>query len=270
VPGQLFLGEIHEQPRALLRLLEHDDEYARVAAVARERGRLVRFVGHGSSDNAASYGVYAFGLLPRWTAVRDSITLTVHYDTPIDLSGSMVIGLSQSGQTPDVVEYLLRARKAGAFTVAITNDAEWKALCEALGDQTLSTDARFASFEQRTANDAALREKLTAIFKTRTAADWMKALDAAGAPAEMSDPLFSQRLFDDPLLRERGWTVGFDHKDFGFFEQAGVLVNLSETPGEVQGTSLISGENTKELLAEFGFSESEIDELVADKVVRQA
>ena len=80
-------------------------------------------VGHGSSDNAASYGVYAFGLLPRWTAVRDSITLTVHYDTPIDLSGSMVIGLSQSGQTPDVVEYLTRARKAGAFTVAITNDA---------------------------------------------------------------------------------------------------------------------------------------------------
>ena len=81
-------------------------------------------VGHGSSDNAASYGVYAFGLLPRWTAMRDSITLTVHYDTPIDLSGSMVIGLSQSGQTPDVVEYLLRARKAGAFTVAITNDAD--------------------------------------------------------------------------------------------------------------------------------------------------
>ena len=81
-------------------------------------------VGHGSSDNAASYGVYAFGLLPRWTAVRDSITLTVHYDTPIDLSGSMVIGLSQSGQTPDVVEYLVRARKAGAFTVAITNDAD--------------------------------------------------------------------------------------------------------------------------------------------------
>ena len=44
-------------------------------------------VGHGSSDNAASYGVYAFGLLPRWTAMRDSITLTVHYDTPLDLSG---------------------------------------------------------------------------------------------------------------------------------------------------------------------------------------
>ena len=123
LPGSLFLAEILEQPAALGRLLEADAEIARIAATARLRGaRLVRMVGHGSSDNAASYGVYAFGLLPRWTAIRDSITLTVHYDTPLDLSGSMVIGLSQSGRTPDVVEYVTRARRAGAFTVAITND----------------------------------------------------------------------------------------------------------------------------------------------------
>ena len=43
--------------------------------------------------------------------MRDSITLTVHYDTPLDFSESVVIGLSQSGQTPDVVEYLVRARR---------------------------------------------------------------------------------------------------------------------------------------------------------------
>jgi glucosamine--fructose-6-phosphate aminotransferase (isomerizing) len=79
-------------------------------------------VGHGSSDNAASYGVYAFGLLPRWTALRDSITLTVYYGAGLDMSGSTVIGLSQSGRTPDVVEYVARARAKGAFTVAITND----------------------------------------------------------------------------------------------------------------------------------------------------
>jgi glutamine---fructose-6-phosphate transaminase (isomerizing) len=79
-------------------------------------------VGHGSSDNAASYGVYTFGLLPRWTALRDSISLTVYYDTTVDMSASTVIGLSQSGQTPDVVEYVRRARKLGAFAVAITND----------------------------------------------------------------------------------------------------------------------------------------------------
>jgi glutamine---fructose-6-phosphate transaminase (isomerizing) len=122
-PGTRFLSEIREQPAALLRLLEHDGEIARIAAILRERDlRLVRIVGHGSSDNAASYGIYAFGLLPRWTAMRDSITLTVHYGTPLDMAGSAVIGLSQSGRTPDVVEYVCGARTAGAFTIAVTND----------------------------------------------------------------------------------------------------------------------------------------------------
>lgn len=123
--GERFLAEIREQPDALLRLLEHDREIARIAAVVRERDlRLVRIVGHGSSDNAASYGVYAFGLLPQWTAMRDSITLTVHYGTPLDMSGSTVIGLSQSGRTPDVVEYVRGAGAAGAFTIAVTNDPD--------------------------------------------------------------------------------------------------------------------------------------------------
>jgi glucosamine--fructose-6-phosphate aminotransferase (isomerizing) len=123
VAGERFLAEIREQPAALLSLLEHDAEFARVAATMRERRpSLVRMVGHGSSDNAASYGVYAFGLLPRWTAIRDSITLTVYFHSGPDLSGSTVLALSQSGQTPDVVEYVHRARAAGAFTVAITNE----------------------------------------------------------------------------------------------------------------------------------------------------
>src|SRR5262249_40040676 len=76
-PGARFLEEIREQPDALLRLLERDAEFARVAGEIRERGATtIRMVGHGSSDNAASYGVYAFGLLPGWTALRDSISLT--------------------------------------------------------------------------------------------------------------------------------------------------------------------------------------------------
>ena len=122
-PGAHFLAEIRGQPQALERLLEHEAEYARVAAVARDRGATtVRMVGHGSSDNAASYGIYAFGLLPQWTAIRDSIALSVYYDTRLATAGSTVIGLSQSGRTPDVIEYVSRARKAGAFTVALTND----------------------------------------------------------------------------------------------------------------------------------------------------
>jgi glucosamine--fructose-6-phosphate aminotransferase (isomerizing) len=122
-PGAVFLSEIHEQPAALLRMLERDALYAEAAAAIRERGaELVRVVGHGSSDNAASFGVYALGLLPGWTALRDSISLTVYYGAAIDFRGSTVLALSQSGRTPDVLDYVAEARRRGAFTIAITND----------------------------------------------------------------------------------------------------------------------------------------------------
>jgi glucosamine--fructose-6-phosphate aminotransferase (isomerizing) len=124
-PNGTLLSEIREQPAVLERLLEHESEYARVAALARSRGtRIVRMVAHGSSDNAASYGVYAFGLLPGWTALRDSISLSVYYGAEIDLTDSCVVALSQSGRTPDVLEYVERARARGALTIGITNDPD--------------------------------------------------------------------------------------------------------------------------------------------------
>jgi glutamine---fructose-6-phosphate transaminase (isomerizing) len=125
VPGSLLLREIREQPAALQRLLEYRSEYAAAARIARERDvNIVRLVGHGSSDNAASYGVYAFGLLPGWTALRDSISLSVYYGAELDLRGSCVVALSQSGRTPDVLEYVERSRARGAFTIALTNEPD--------------------------------------------------------------------------------------------------------------------------------------------------
>jgi glucosamine--fructose-6-phosphate aminotransferase (isomerizing) len=133
--GETFLAEIRDQPAALTRLLERGGEFERVAALMHRRNaRTIRMVGHGSSDNAASYGVYAFGLLPRWTAFRDSISLSVNYGMRLDLTGCTVLALSQSGRTPDVLEYVDRARRSGALTVAITNepDSELGATAEAV------------------------------------------------------------------------------------------------------------------------------------------
>jgi glutamine---fructose-6-phosphate transaminase (isomerizing) len=120
---RIFLAEVREQPAALLTLLEHVEDFVDVGqACAERKPAAVRLVGHGSSDAAASYGVYAFGLLPGWTALRDSISLSVYYGAELDFSSSVVIGLSQSGRTPDVVSYVERARERGALTIALTND----------------------------------------------------------------------------------------------------------------------------------------------------
>src|SRR4029077_7859127 len=124
-PGEAYLREIREQPALLVRLAGRGEDFASVAAGVRRGGwRTIRMVGHGSSDNAATYGIYSFGLLAGLTALRDSISLSVYYGAEIDLSDSCVLALSQSGRTPDVVEYVERARRRGTFTIAVTNDPD--------------------------------------------------------------------------------------------------------------------------------------------------
>jgi len=168
-PGAQLLREIREQPVSLLRLLDHVDEYARIAERACKSGTtLVRMVGHGSSDNAASFGVYAFGLLPGWSAMRDSISLSVYYGAELDLTGSCVLALSQSGQTPDVVDYVERARARGAFTIAVTNDV----------------DSELAAAAEAVLPLAAGREQAVAATKTYTAQIAALALLAAHAAGE--------------------------------------------------------------------------------------
>jgi glucosamine--fructose-6-phosphate aminotransferase (isomerizing) len=188
-PGALFLGEIREQPDALAGLLEHEAEFAAVCRALVERApTVVRLVGHGSSDAAASYGVYAFGLLPGWTAMRDSISLTVYYDARVDLSSSAVVALSQSGETPDVVEYVRRARKRGALTVAVTNDPRSQ-----LGRAAEATLPLGAGHERAVA--------ATKTYVNQLAALALLAGGAAGRGEEIADGL---RLVADLLAAAMG------------------------------------------------------------------
>ena len=171
----MFLSEVREQPEALLRLLEHEAELEDAARALAERApTAVRLVGHGTSDAAATYGTYAFGLLPGWTALRDSISLTVYYGATFALSSSAVIALSQSGRTPDVVEYVLRTRERGALTVALTNDpgSDLAAAAEITVPLSAGTEAAIAASKTYTNELAALA---------------LLAAGAAGRLPEMSD-----------------------------------------------------------------------------------
>jgi glucosamine--fructose-6-phosphate aminotransferase (isomerizing) len=187
-PGAVLLEEIREQPAALRRLLEGDAAFAQVAAEARRRRlELVRMVGHGSSDNAASYGVYAFGLLPGWTAVRDSISLSVYYRARVALDGSCIVALSQSGETPDVLEYVELARRRGALTIGITNDAG--SSLAAAADAVLPLGA---GLERAIA--------ATKTYSTQVAALALLAAHAAGRGAEMASAIARTADLLDELL----------------------------------------------------------------------
>ena len=121
--GTTFLDEIRSQPEALRALVDDAAQIRSLGArLAARPPRLVRLVAHGSSDNAASYGVYALGILAGLPAMRDSISLSVYYKARVPFDDSVVLALSQSGRTTDVVAYVEEARSRGALTVAITND----------------------------------------------------------------------------------------------------------------------------------------------------
>lgn len=121
-PAEVLLDEIRQQPRTWRGLLARDAEIAGVArALSALDAPLVRIAAHGTSDHAAIYASYLLRVVCGWTVVRDSMSLPLYYDVPAARPGELAIGISQSGETPDVVAWLARAGQAGATTLAITN-----------------------------------------------------------------------------------------------------------------------------------------------------
>jgi glucosamine--fructose-6-phosphate aminotransferase (isomerizing) len=119
-------GEIAEQPEVLARFFSRERKrVTRLArSLARHRPGFVLIAARGTSDNAARYAQYAFGVTNRIPVALAAPSLTTLYGRPPRLAGALVIGISQSGRSPDVVETVAAARRAGAPTIAIVNDAD--------------------------------------------------------------------------------------------------------------------------------------------------
>ena len=121
-----LLGEIYEQPEAIRRMLENEAERV---AVDQPAALAAQFLlcpggGRGTSDNAARYGQYILGAINRLSVALAAPSLFTRYHTPPRLQGALVIGISQSGQSPDIVSVIEEGRRQGAPTIAITNDLE--------------------------------------------------------------------------------------------------------------------------------------------------
>ena len=77
-------------------------------------------------------------------------------------------------------------------------------------------------------------------------------------------------MFDDPELIERGWVTSYEQGLVGHLDQAGLLVDFSETPGRIAGPPLVVGDSTRDILRETGLSDDRIDELVSEGVVLES
>lgn len=117
--------ELREQPAALARLLERQSARAEELATVFRRDdiRYVLIASRGSSSNAARYAQYVIGRAHRVPVMFATPSLYTIYGQPPRLDGAIVLGISQSGASPDVRAVVAEARRQGRPTIALTNDA---------------------------------------------------------------------------------------------------------------------------------------------------
>src|SRR5438552_11900359 len=117
--------ELREQPVALERFLAAETAHATEIArgLVRADVHYLLIASRGSSSNVARYLQYLFGTVNRLTVAFATPSLYTVYDAPPELGPAAVIGISQSGASPDVVAVIDEARRQQRPTLAITNDS---------------------------------------------------------------------------------------------------------------------------------------------------
>ncbi len=118
--------EILEQPTILKNLLAgQSNRIAEIAAsIRRAEVDYVFLAARGSSDNAGRYANYLWGAHNSLPVALATPSLFTYYQRPPRLKNALVVGVSQSGQSPDIVEVVSEGRRQGCPTLAITNAPE--------------------------------------------------------------------------------------------------------------------------------------------------
>ena len=157
-----------------------------------------------------------------------------------------------------------RARD-GWINIGGANPSNWERTCDVLGHPQWKTDRRFADNTARMANLPALVTEMEAVLRTRDAADWIGAFDAAGVPA---GPVHSiGEALSHPQTLARGMVVDLVHPRAGPTRAIGTPVKFSRTPCAVTRPAPELGEHTREVLTEHGYSRDEVDALLAEGVI---
>jgi crotonobetainyl-CoA:carnitine CoA-transferase CaiB-like acyl-CoA transferase len=164
--------------------------------------------------------------------------------------------------------YQAFAASDGWINIGGANQANWERLAESLGHPEWRADPRFATNTDRMRNLPALVALMNEVLGTKTRAEWLARLDAAGVPA---GPVHSLgEALTHPQTLARGMVVDLVHPDAGPTKAIGCPVHFSETPARVTRPAPRLGEHTREVLREAGYADAEVDALVAAGVIATA
>lgn len=124
LPGRQMHAEMTEQPAALGSLADLGHLRAALSGLAPAPGTGIILIARGSSDNAATYGRY----LLEWALGRPVVlaapSLLTRYGRVPEVGRWLIVAISQSGRTPEIIDTLRTLRAAGSRTIGITDEAD--------------------------------------------------------------------------------------------------------------------------------------------------
>ena len=155
--------------------------------------------------------------------------------------------------------------KDGYLNLGAATQPTWEQLCRAIEREDLMEDDRFRNPWDRKAREEELAALLEETFSTQDTAHWLQLLDDAGVVA---GPIYNmEQVYQDPQVLARKMLVDTEDPELGTVHNIGVPVKLSATPGSIRRRAPALGEHSAEVLLERGFSEEEVEGLLAEGVI---
>ena len=149
------------------------------------------------------------------------------------------------------------AASDGSFVVAVGNDSLLRAFCRACGLEALGEDPRYSTNPQRVDAYDEIVPVIAGRLRTRTRAEWIEALNAAGVPCGAVRDV--GEVLQDPQIASRQMIERVEHATLGSVPVLGLPAKLSDTPGSVRSAPPVLGQHTESILRnDLGFSAADI------------
>ena len=182
-----------------------------------------------------------------------------------DMGGQTFVGKEVSSARAATFIDLIYETKSDYISVSVMSDEQWRGLCKAVGYPEWLEDDRFktAAGRDRYANE---RLELTQeALLEKNADEWLEILDSAGVPC--APVLKRHEMIHHPQVEASGIVVETEHPHVGRLRQARNAARFEATPTEIRLGAPHHGEHTRAIMSELGFSNAEIDGLIADGVI---
>lgn len=165
----------------------------------------------------------------------------------------------------NIVPYQVFEASDGHLIVAVGNDGQFAKFSEIAGHSEWANDPRFQSNAQRVRHRAELVPLIAAALKTRPRNSWLADLEKAKVPCGAINNL--AETFADPQVQARKMTVAMEHPLSDGLKLVANPIKLSATPVSYRHPPPLLGQHTRELLAEAGLSQTEVEQLIRDQIV---